>query len=243
MNGMNFKPFINSLLDSLSDEDLGTFATLINTHSNSFKKRSLLTGNITNDDKGISLATILLDSQTIRSGYLVYNNSYCVLLAFNSNSERVTEFLINPSNNTFELVKEYITTDYLRHELAIRGVAAGEVGNIVAKIETNNITGLTKAQLDSLEPGDVVNKITGSDVHSYRVSYKGSGICLTYVDASTVETVSYDRSGNNWVYNSTDKSSLILDVDNIFSRIAGYDATKIQTLKNVAGYPNWIDDE
>lgn len=80
------------------------------------------------------------------------------------------------------------------------------------KLEVSNITQLTKAQLDQLKAGDVVVKITGNQKHSYRVSYKGEGagqgICLTYSDASIVETVSYDRSGSNWVYNSTDVSSL-----------------------------------
>ena len=81
------------------------------------------------------------------------------------------------------------------------------------KLEVGNITQLTKAQLDQLKAGDVVVKVTGKQRHSYRVSYKGEGagegICLTYSDASVVETVSYDRSGSNWVYNSTDVMPLV----------------------------------
>jgi hypothetical protein len=34
------------------------------------------------------------------------------------------------------------------------------------------------------------------------------GLCLTYTDASTVETVSYDHSESGWAYNSTDKTNI-----------------------------------
>ena len=86
----------------------------------------------------------------------------------------------------------------LLSELASRAVA----------IEVTDITALTNEQLDGLSVGDKVVKITGTDKHLYLVTYKattGGGICLSYFDASTVETVSYDRTESGWAYNSTDK--------------------------------------
>lgn len=73
-------------------------------------------------------------------------------------------------------------------------------------IEVSNIRQLTDAQINGLQAGDIVAKKTGNQYHSYVVSYKenGQGICLTYTDASCVETVSYDLVGGHWVYNSTD---------------------------------------
>lgn len=81
---------------------------------------------------------------------------------------------------------------------------------VVKKVETTNITTMTDTQINSLKCGDMVIKITGTQKHSYRVSYKedGIGICLTYSDASLVETVSYDYTDNHWVYNSTDSTPL-----------------------------------
>lgn len=73
-----------------------------------------------------------------------------------------------------------------------------------------NIKALTSDFINKLKSGDVVVKQTGSgqhpQYHSYRVSFMkdNEGMCLTYTDASCSETVSYDKSGNNWVYNSTD---------------------------------------
>ena len=75
-------------------------------------------------------------------------------------------------------------------------------------VQVTDIKAMTKAQLDSLEVGDRVIKVTGKQKHLYFVTYKGEGagegICLSYNAAGYGETVSYDRSGSNWVYNSTD---------------------------------------
>jgi len=74
-------------------------------------------------------------------------------------------------------------------------------------IEVTDITKLTAAQLDALNVGDKVAKVTGTDKHLYVVSYKaeiGGGICLSYNAAGYGETVSYDRTESGWAYNSTD---------------------------------------
>ena len=82
---------------------------------------------------------------------------------------------------------------------------------VAAPIEVDDITALTGAQLDALEVGAKVAKKTGTAKHLYVVSYKDAengGLCLTYTDASTVETVSYDHTESGWAYNSTDKGSI-----------------------------------
>ena len=79
----------------------------------------------------------------------------------------------------------------------------------VKAVEVEDITGIDGAILDSLSCGDMVVKITGTQKHAYIVSYKGEGvgegICMTYTDASLIETVSYDFTADGWDYNSTDK--------------------------------------
>ena len=79
-----------------------------------------------------------------------------------------------------------------------------------AVIVVENITQLTTAQCNRLKCGDRVVKLTGNQKHCYQVSYKEEnvGMCLTYTDASLVETVSYDFVTDEWVYNSTDSTSL-----------------------------------
>jgi len=80
-----------------------------------------------------------------------------------------------------------------------------------APIEVEDITALTAEQLDSLNVGDKVVKVTGTEKHLYVVTYKattGGGICLSYFDAVNTETVSYDRTESGWAYNSTDKGAI-----------------------------------
>ena len=71
-----------------------------------------------------------------------------------------------------------------------------------------DITALTDEQLDTLEVGDKVIKVTGVQKHLYLVTYKGEGagegICLSYNAAGYGETVAYDRTESGWAYNSTD---------------------------------------
>ena len=78
-------------------------------------------------------------------------------------------------------------------------------------VEVTDITGIDGGILDSLHCGDKVAKKTGTAKHLYVVSYKDAengGLCLTYTDATTVETVSYDHTESGWAYNSTDKGSI-----------------------------------
>ena len=83
----------------------------------------------------------------------------------------------------------------------------GELAAAAAPIEVTDITKLTAEQLDGLNVGDKVVKVTGTDKHLYLVTYKattGGGICLSYNAAGYGETVSYDRTESGWAYNSTD---------------------------------------
>lgn len=78
------------------------------------------------------------------------------------------------------------------------------------RIYVKNIQKLTNDQICVLNTGDEVIKETGSQKHTYIVSYKeqGQGMCLTYTDATYVETVSYDLVNGVWTYNSTDSTEL-----------------------------------
>ena len=82
-------------------------------------------------------------------------------------------------------------------------------------VETNDVKALSNSQIDLLRCGDYLVKKDASGEHAYKVTYKkdGVGMCLSYHDASCVETVSYDYTNGNWVYNSTDKADLPINVE------------------------------
>ena len=79
------------------------------------------------------------------------------------------------------------------------------VGKGTIKTTVSNIKQMTNADIENLSCGDVVLKEDASGKHAYLVSFKSdTGLCLTYCDASCVETQSYDKVGDNWQYNSQD---------------------------------------
>ena len=81
-------------------------------------------------------------------------------------------------------------------------------------VECDNVKTLSNSQIDLLRCGDYLVKKDASGEHAYKVTFKSdTGMCLTYHDASVIETQSYDKVDGNWVYNSEDKSDLPINVE------------------------------
>lgn len=99
-----------------------------------------------------------------------------------------------------------VDKDYIDNAVAGVNETVNELdGKSVKHIEVTDIKGLTNEQCEGLKPGDMVIKVTDTHKHSYRVSYKGeTGMCLTYSDCENVETVAYDKTGDDWAWTSTD---------------------------------------
>ena len=118
----------------------------------------------------------------------------------------------NPTSKKFRQDIDLEDLLYMIHEDLQMLAGVGSRAGSLRRYETTDITALDGEVLDALRCGDQVLKRTGNQLHAYVVSYKGEGVgeglCLTYADASTVETVSYDRGESGWSYNSTDKGSI-----------------------------------
>jgi len=84
----------------------------------------------------------------------------------------------------------------------------GELAGASAPIEVTNIEALTTEQLDSLQVGDKVVKVTGNQKHLYLVTYKGEGagqgIVLTYNACGYGEAIAYNRTESGWEFDSKD---------------------------------------
>lgn len=108
-------------------------------------------------------------------------------------------------------------------------------GNDVVTV--SNIKNIDSDIINKLQCGDIVLKHDSSGDHAYIVSYRGAtGICLTYTDASVIETQSYDLDDDEWVYNSEDKIDLInpnfisVHANEIIENMSGYSAELDNTL-------------
>ena len=73
-------------------------------------------------------------------------------------------------------------------------------------LEFEDLTALTTAQIEKLYCGQIIIKNENGNKHAYIVSYKQHhvGICITYTDCENVETISYDYTEGQWVFNSKD---------------------------------------
>lgn len=116
---------------------------------------------------------------------------------------QLKQFIYSPNNLDDENVVLFVRL--------LQSVLSNGLGRVAVAVEVDSITSIGQDVLNSLKPGDMVIKKTGTQRHSYRVSYKdevNGGICLTYSDASVVETVSYDLVEGVWTYNSTDSTKI-----------------------------------
>lgn len=254
MSVIGKKPFVNDILDSCSSDQVRSVLSLLdNLGSTSTVSLFGVENLISSDNIGVSHVILKLEEVSNKNveGILVYTDSdHCGLFAFDANSGVMSEFKIDPVNKLYWQLYEHLTVEELRQVCGDR-VADVEIDDDVPNyFEVSNIQNISKAILDELKPGDIVAKKTGNQKHTYVVSYKGDGagegICLTYCAAGYTETVSYDRSGNNWVYNSTDVVTIptLPTIQEMLAEIAGYDAHKVQTLKNAGeGLFAWVDDE
>lgn len=222
MSFITGKPFVDNILGGLSESELQRLHTLINnktpalagtyrTYNFGSVKGDLLTGIIAENKKfkyvAISFDPILKD---YRKGILCRIDDKFSFLSWEPGTKVMSEF--NLTQDNYSPVNEELTTEEFRRVLADMLITGGGMQECAAIYEVSKINNISKEILNALKPGDIVQKITGKQKHAYVVSYKGDGagegICLTYTDASVVETVSYDRSGSNWVYNSTDITEL-----------------------------------
>lgn len=80
------------------------------------------------------------------------------------------------------------------------------VSNAMYEVANEDIESLPQELLEDLDCGDTIIKRTGNMKHCYWVSYKeaGVGICISTCACGYMETISYDFTDGQWVFNSKD---------------------------------------
>lgn len=123
MSTINKKPFIKSLIESLTADQLKTLSTLVDGGGNrtsilrtlSIKPAGNRT-NITVIDKGVKLCN-LEANYSLYNGYLIYNDDYCVLISF-TDSQKLLMLEISADKHDFATIDEELNVLELRMYLS-----------------------------------------------------------------------------------------------------------------------------
>lgn len=131
MSVIQRKPFIQLVMESLTQSLKTTLLGLVNGSDKTPDFRSLVNESalITGSDKNKVQYVTLETWAKLYTGYLVYNNSYCVLIAFSSNTQALVMLDINATNRSYKVVKEYLDINELRRyiEEADEHITTGEI--------------------------------------------------------------------------------------------------------------------
>ena len=202
MSILNKKPYAQQVVESLGQEELQSLAIAINGGGQKiFRSYLNLSAPFTSDDKGAKHC-VFEAQDAIFTGYLCYNDYYCVLFTYTDTKNQEMKIIkIDYVNDKYEFVDEELSINEFRQIVKNADFK---------KVIIENITELSDDVCNALKCGDVLLKEDNTGYHAYIVSYKkdNTGMCITYADASVVETVSYDYIESHWVYNSTDKGTI-----------------------------------
>lgn len=115
MSKIQAVPFVESVLNSMTLDLKTDLTNLINGGTLTPTFKTLYTIGESDIDKA-QFVTLETKGDTF-TGYLVYNDDYCVLFAFSPNSQDLAMVNIDVTNKTCELVKEQLNILELRMEL------------------------------------------------------------------------------------------------------------------------------
>lgn len=154
MSVLNKVPFINTLLNQLSQEEVSALSLLMNGQGNRTELKRIMdlpSGDrtlITAADKGVHMCSLQVKF-TLYNGYLVYpeNGSLCVLIYF-TDFQRLNCMNIDVSKGSYELVDEYLDINEMRY--IVKDLVIGESGVTPAIVEN-----MIKADKDILSQLDI----------------------------------------------------------------------------------------
>ncbi len=229
MSRIQGRPFIELVIGTLNEEKKKKLLDLVNGTDEQPAFRSLINSSnyITDADKNDVSHIVLETWHKTFTGYLIYNNTYCVLISYVRNTQDLNLLSINLTNQTYTTIRQSLTILELRYVLndvsehitpgdidsgdAPKGqvlTADGESGasweNRVEYLNLESESGnLTNAQIEVAKQDNVI--ITLDDQFYYKNSQSDEAIVFKapakVVDDDTIaEKVVIDLSDNTYSY-------------------------------------------
>ena len=154
MSVINKKPYIESVLGSLTQKQKDDLQDLINGAASIFRSYINLTAPITSDDKGVNHC-VLEAKDKVFTGYLVYTDDYCVMFAYNGNSQAMQIVELYPTVDGYKIIDEELSVFEFRTYVNNYASGSGnEDDSNVYHFEEGDL--LTNNILGKLKDGDVL---------------------------------------------------------------------------------------
>lgn len=195
MSVINKKPYIEGVLESLTKQNLSTLIGLVNGGEGNVVFKSYINTSyaFSTDDKGIK-RIIFEAKDKIFTGYLIYNNSHCVIIAYDNAmvSQKLKIVKVDYEFDRYEIIDEELSIEEFRR------LIEGRTTNLV--VEANDVSANpelvgTEDELTGIEIDGVKYKNTHSKdvyLHSVNIS-KSSGDynvqCNVFTNSATPFTL------------------------------------------------------
>lgn len=256
MSVLNKIPFINQLLNSLSEDNLKLLNSLINGSGNRTELNRTMDvpsggkTNISVSDKGVHMCVLQIGT-TLYHGYLIYSDDYCALIHY-TDFQALSMLKIDVSEKTYEVVSEYLDVNELRNILSDLLISAGESGddsnnNLINGEGTNS---LKQKTIDAEEPNVASGDESVALNHETKSLQKGCtaigggtqagkegnntntyGFCFACGEMTVALGRGSFAEGNN------------TRAEGMYTHSAGYQTTARKDWQYVVGAMNWYSDE
>ena len=188
MSVIRKKPFIETVLQDLTGEQLNTLTSYIN---GSGTATEMVLGNANFSElTGIHYLKLKIDNLRTIIGFYIRNENYAVFISYNGTSEKLIVSSFDPNTWFITDIEEHLTIEEIRRE--IYDIYDRETA---APVVTANVTlAGTENDLVSLQVGETKYKI--NTYRSYPSGWPTNGTTLEFLnainaDASAVVGISY----------------------------------------------------
>lgn len=186
MSVINKQPFIEKVVASLSKENLTSLQSLINGSGTPIFRSFINTANpMSTSDKGVANMVLEVEDNVF-TGYLLYNNSYCVLVAYEGDkSQKMFSIKLDYAHDKYEIINEELDINEFRRVVEDRTTNVEIEGNDVSA--NPELSGeeamLTGIEIDGTKYkayGDSnVEELLKDDEHGFSFSTGGDSAGLT----------------------------------------------------------------